>query len=99
MKAIETCADCGREVVFHRGRWANIVRPDKEWSYVCRLAYEDDDEHLPRLVSADYHYIEGEVQDHWPPNVDRFRLEAANHNPQEGEASNADKALEPSQRQ
>jgi hypothetical protein len=66
------CADCGAEVVLHRGRWAVETKPGRQWDYVCRLVHNNDEEQ-PRVLSADYHYIEGEVQMHWPPTIDPFR--------------------------
>lgn len=82
----------------HRGRWAEYreYRKRPSWNYVCRLTHSQTDDQ-PRVLSADYHYIEGEVQMHWPPTVDPFRSDGANNNnPQEG-ASNADNAMEPTQ--
>lgn len=54
------CADCGARVEPRYGKWAARVEPG--FRYCCR--YVLNDEH--RLVSADYHYIDGERQRHFP---------------------------------
>jgi len=52
--------------VLHRGRWAVENHNGTNWHYCCRTTYKHG-----HLISADYHYVEGEVQRHWPPdNVD-----------------------------
>jgi hypothetical protein len=62
------CADCGAKVERSpNGHWAErrqgfglIV-----WSVSCRKVQEETDDGY-RLVSADYHYVQGETQRHWP---------------------------------
>jgi hypothetical protein len=61
------CADCGAEVEQKRGKWANrITEGWTGWSFCCRTATRwDDDKDAAVLESADYHYVEGEVQRHF----------------------------------
>jgi hypothetical protein len=57
----EVCADCGRRVERRRnGHWAERIT-STSWSFTCRAVVEGD-----VLVSADYHYVEGEQQRHFP---------------------------------
>jgi hypothetical protein len=58
------CADCGVEVEARIGGWATAgtVGSTRVWGMTCRDVIEGD-----RLVSADYHYVQGETQRHWPP--------------------------------
>ena len=61
---MRTCADCGVKVELKRGRWGALVPGiggRKAWSFVCRMKVEDD-----RCIAADYHYVEGEEQRHFP---------------------------------
>lgn len=57
------CADCGVEVELRLGGWATAGAdgPLRVWGMTCRDVIEGN-----RLVSADYHYVEGETQRHWP---------------------------------
>lgn len=62
------CADCGKEVVLHkRGRWAvELVQETTKgdhgaYSFCCRTVIVGTN-----LIRADYHYVAGEVQRHWP---------------------------------
>lgn len=55
------CADCGRIISKYRGMWAD--REPREgrkyqnaYNFTCRYAISEDG----MLVSADYHYVEGE---------------------------------------
>ena len=57
------CADCGVEVERSpQGRWAELREGFglRVWRVTCRKVMDDD-----RLVSADYHYVEGETQRHF----------------------------------
>lgn len=80
-------------MVLHRGRWAVETKPGKQWSYVCRMTHSDDDDQ-PRVLSADYHYIEGEVQQHWPPTIDPFHAGEQQQPTSNERTNNADSALE-----
>lgn len=56
------CADCGAHVSkTPTGRWGRR-RGVGTWEMTCRSEIEGD-----RLISADYHYVKGEVQRHFPP--------------------------------
>jgi hypothetical protein len=59
------CADCGVEVErVVNGRWGHPEGANPaggRWSMCCRVVAEGH-----RLVSADYHYVQGETQRHWP---------------------------------
>lgn len=89
------CADCGRDLVIHRGRWAHVGKSGKTWGYVCRMVHSNDDDQ-PRILSADYHYIEGEVQKHWPPTIDPFHAGPGEQQPTTDErTTHADSAMEP----
>lgn len=56
------CADCGLTVERGRNRrWGAPMRGTYVLSYACRTVVEDG-----RLVRADYHYVEGETQQHYP---------------------------------
>lgn len=54
-----TCADCGAKLVNKYGRWANKLA-EGEFSYTCRITLQG-----ARLISADYHHLEGEEQRHF----------------------------------
>jgi hypothetical protein len=58
-----TCADCGEEIVEHRGKWA-VHKPDhlEPYVYACRYEIIIGEGGAPMLVTADYHHIEGEQQ-------------------------------------
>jgi hypothetical protein len=55
------CADCGRPVAWmkHYDTWAEPIECEGRvgWSATCRHKIEGD-----RLLSADYHYVDGETQ-------------------------------------
>jgi hypothetical protein len=53
---VDRCADCGREIVDIRGRWAHRVRGEI-YDTTCRMTMEDD-----MLLAADYHHVHGEPQ-------------------------------------
>lgn len=57
---INYCADCGESLIRVHDKWAS--QQEGPSFFACRLR-RDQDGHL---ISADYHYIEGEVQRHWP---------------------------------
>jgi hypothetical protein len=58
------CADCGKPVELRRGgRWGVEVGPNS-YSFTCRTIIEGD-----RLIRADYHYVEGEEQRHYNPEI------------------------------
>ena len=73
MEPPSICADCGVEVEQRRdGKWAQrITEGWKGWSYTCR-AVTDWDGILDAavLISADYHYVEGEEQRHFRKDVE-----------------------------
>jgi hypothetical protein len=59
------CADCGVEVQQRRdGKWAERITDGwRGWSYCCRTVSEwDAILDAAVLISADYHYVEGEEQ-------------------------------------
>ena len=67
------CADCGavieqgRDTTDGQPRWAErLHRADDgfppAWSYTCRMVREGT-----KVLRADYHYVEGEVQRHFTP--------------------------------
>ena len=56
------CAGCGKPVSKSpTGRWGHR-RGGGVWEMTCRSVIEGD-----RLITADYHYVKGEVQRHFPP--------------------------------
>jgi hypothetical protein len=75
------CADCGVKVERSpNGHWAErkqgfglIV-----WSVSCRKVQEETDDGY-RLVSADYHYVQGETQRHWPEPTTERRQDSGNY--------------------
>lgn len=64
-----TCADCGRSLVLRHGRWADIEgRPNEPngWHFTCRDHRRVMPDGTLRVEAADYHYVVGEVQRHFP---------------------------------
>jgi hypothetical protein len=60
---VPECADCGANVT--PGHFTGWWRDSKD-SLVCRAEYDLTDDTKPRLLWADYHYVEGEVRRYWP---------------------------------
>ena len=59
------CADCGATVTKSKinGHWASritLTDGHPAWDFCCRTETQDG-----KLISADYHYVEGEEQRHW----------------------------------
>lgn len=59
---LNTCADCGKKV---KRRSYGTGWIDRFGATVCR-SKESERDGQPILVSADYHYIYGEEQRHFP---------------------------------
>jgi hypothetical protein len=63
------CADCGRIVSKHRGRWADREPRARQYQnayhFTCRTHEAAQPDGGVRLEAADYHYVEGETQRHW----------------------------------
>jgi hypothetical protein len=60
------CADCGRTVERGRNRrWGSPIGGGYALSYACRTVVEDG-----VLLRADYHYVDGEKQQHYPTVLD-----------------------------
>jgi hypothetical protein len=64
------CADCGAVVESYppRNRWASKIAANDfgdAWSFHCRRTFDLSDGEI--LVAADYHHVEGEPQEHFPP--------------------------------
>jgi hypothetical protein len=70
MDELTTCADCGAPIEKVRLGWGKrLVNDDHErsgFNFCCRVQYELSGER-PRLISADYHYVDGETQRHFEP--------------------------------
>lgn len=66
------CADCGRWVERRKrngcapGPWGVPLIGSGGLSYACRTVIGEDG----RVVSADYHYVKGETQRHFPTVLD-----------------------------
>lgn len=59
------CADCGRWIEKRRrGKWA-APRNGGGYSYACRTVVREG-----VIVAADYHYVVGETQQHFPAVLD-----------------------------
>lgn len=59
----QVCADCGATITpgHFKGWWR-----DAQDSLVCRSEYEGSDDDRPILLSADFHYVEGEHRRYLP---------------------------------
>jgi hypothetical protein len=59
------CADCGQPVEWYppKDRWASKIAErgnTDAWSFTCRIERLDG-----FLLAADYHYVDGETQQHF----------------------------------
>ena len=61
------CEGCGVNLVLHRGKWAKLTPPRYKgdptvWDFCCSVTYDGTGK---VLLAAAYHFVAGEVQEHF----------------------------------